>query len=211
MSHTYPGFAERLVQSKNAKIFRRKAPKPMPVASYSYLEVLAPISNPLAPAPVQASPAPAEIDITSQPPSQADRRSQMIIDNTHCCGFRYLHGLQSRVVYPLYHKLSPGAVSARHEKEGNAWVYYSITPLDLVLFAADKFREGSPCGQYAFVEALVKEDDPAEKAEALIALITEKQLGTVTCIPAHRNPNSGNYLHTFIWNIDRHALEEFRG
>jgi hypothetical protein len=41
------------------------------------------------------------------------------------------------------------------------------------------------------------------------AFIETNNLGTVTTLPAFRNPNTGNIVRTFFWIIDRVALDRY--
>jgi len=43
----------------------------------------------------------------------------------------------------------------------------------------------------------------------LANIIRDKNLGTVTAINPVRNPNSGNYVETFIWTLDRPAIADY--
>jgi len=43
----------------------------------------------------------------------------------------------------------------------------------------------------------------------LARIIRDKNLGTVTTINPVENPNSGNYVETFIWTLDRLAIANY--
>lgn len=64
----------------------------------------------------------------------------------------------------------------------------------------DKIHQGG----YIFSEA-----GAGRYGRKLAAFITTNNLGTVTAAPAFRNPNSGNFVRTFVWAVNKKTFPSF--
>lgn len=152
-------------------------------------------------------------DFEANLPTLRVRRTLFQMDQTHCCGFKYIHGIQGsrmRPSYDTFEKTPAGALLRQHavQLDFNAH-FWTPGPDDFVDYVFNRMPDVQ-CGQVAFVEALSEEDKPPKKALSIAAYIREKELGEVVAIPVQLNPNSFNYLHTFVWNVHLANLKEWR-
>lgn len=72
-------------------------------------------------------------------------------------------------------------------------------------------RYGRFCSVIVTTKTSRHHDSPASKkyrarATALRSYITRHKLGTTTANDYVRNPNTGNYIRTIIWDLDSEAL-----
>jgi hypothetical protein len=65
---------------------------------------------------------------------------------------------------------------------------------------------GTSKGALIFTGATVSKSPRTLGAQRFAKDIEAAGLGTVTAMPVFKNPNTENYLHTFLWAIDWTAL-----
>lgn len=103
------------------------------------------------------------------------------INALFCCGMAELHGVQHYTSKQFHNILAAVKVSSK-----GAFLFSSAVECD----PGDK---------------ALKSNGATRLAKALIA----KELGEVTAIPPFRNPNTGNMIVSFMWGVNRNALNAY--
>lgn len=74
-------------------------------------------------------------------------------------------------------------------------------PKEFLLDIADAIMSGAEDAAFYFFSDI----GDAQNGKAIAAFLKRNKLGKITKTGAKRNPNSGNRLHMWVWNIDLKA------
>jgi len=118
------------------------------------------------------------------------------VQPTHCCGFRYVHGVLSLAWRPAHW-------SPDYYPPGSLHSYY-ITPEEIITQLRTYATENTSVGVFAFV--VVKGNGNEDICDRLTTYITENDLGKMTHGEWVRNPNSGNDIKTYLWHVKQETF-----
>lgn len=90
---------------------------------------------------------------------------------------------------------------------------YNESPNDIVCYVRGYYRSGESghTNSWLPVPFLIFSGTKEQNVEKLSAFIKAKKLGLVRTSTRKYNPNSGNYLRVYIWEINRKALYAYEG
>ena len=104
------------------------------------------------------------------------------VNGLNCCAWQEIHGIQG--------------VSDQRQT--------------LLKVGYKRFWYGDMCAQYLFTEAVGTKKAVPKHGLALVALIEELDIGTVEKLEVVENPNTDNFIHSWVWRTNQEQAHRFR-
>ena len=111
-----------------------------------------------------------------------------------CCGVKEIAGVSSYTGRPEACLLDLMSQFVRDARDNQSPYCYVSLPAGYFLFT--EARRPTPA----------EGSTPAHYGQDLAAYIEQEKLGAVHLAPIIRNPNSGNFIQTYLWAIDHTAF-----
>lgn len=126
-------------------------------------------------------------------------RNHVLVHYLHCCGIKELKGISA--VTPkqavqdfCFQRTAPELIAPTYNGPNQSAARDMLS------------RQQFGCAFVLFTYAGLGSVIPNSYGEELKAFIIEQGLGTVTVAGAERNPNSGNIVTAYLWNVNHTAL-----